>query len=120
MAPNGIFNHLTATSLCKLIPSHTPHYQYFRSFRRIRLTCVRYNKFGQVLWTANTGGRQPCTYSNKCNVAFQKDGNLVEYYNGNAIWSSNTGGGLGYQLYFQDTFPLMYITNGAGAVVWHT
>ena len=90
------------------------------SYHVLVLTMASYNNFQAPVWTANTGGRPPCTDKNKCNLAFQTDGNLVEYYGSNAVWASNTGGGLGNVLYFQNVAPYMYIVNSANYIVWYS
>jgi hypothetical protein len=51
-------------------------------------------------------------------MAFQKDGNLVIYYNRAPIWYTGTGAGIGYLLQFQTDSPYMYLLNKAGGVAW--
>jgi hypothetical protein len=69
-------------------------------------------------WSSKTGGRS-CSL---CKAIFNVNGNLVIYSDvGEAIWSSGTRGGSGYQFQFfgYDVNTVLRIVNKANRVTWY-
>ena len=53
-------------------------------------------------------------------IDFQGDGNLVNYFNGNAVWNTRTAGVGAQSLEFVNQEPWLQILDGDGNALWST